>query len=108
MHDCRQFARLLAALSDETRLALLGLLVGKQDLLNVEELMRALLDEYGIALSQPTVSHHLRILRDSGLIDYKRIGLYHYYRLNNDRYDSIVAFLQELVFQRKEAQLGGI
>src|SRR6476646_7463600 len=33
------------------------------------------------ALSQPTVSHHLRILRDAGLIESERRGTWAYYRL---------------------------
>src|SRR5579862_3760632 len=32
-------------------------------------------------LSQPTISHHLRILRDAGLIDLERRGTWSYYRL---------------------------
>src|SRR5258708_33777158 len=32
-------------------------------------------------LSQPTISHHLRILRDAGLIDVERRGTWAYYRL---------------------------
>ena len=32
-------------------------------------------------LSQPTISHHLRILRDAGLVDVARRGRWAYYRL---------------------------
>ena len=32
-------------------------------------------------LSQPTVSHHLRILREAGLIEAERRGTWAYYRL---------------------------
>jgi ArsR family transcriptional regulator len=32
-------------------------------------------------LSQPTISHHLRILRDAGLIEAERHGTWAYYRL---------------------------
>lgn len=32
-------------------------------------------------LSQPTISHHLRILRDAGLIEAERQGTWAYYRL---------------------------
>ena len=34
-----------------------------------------------VGLSQPTISHHLRILRDAGLIDVERRGTWAYYRL---------------------------
>ena len=35
-------------------------------------------------LSQPTVSHHLRILRDAGLVEAERRGTWAYYRLVPD------------------------
>jgi ArsR family transcriptional regulator len=33
--------------------------------------------EFG--LSQPTISHHLRVLREAGLITVTKRGLWHYY-----------------------------
>ena len=33
-------------------------------------------------LSQPTISHHLKILRQAGLIEAERRGTWAYYRLN--------------------------
>ncbi len=35
-------------------------------------------------LSQPTISHHLRILRDAGLIEAERHGTWAYYRVVPD------------------------
>jgi ArsR family transcriptional regulator len=35
-------------------------------------------------LSQPTVSHHLRILRDAGLVEAERRGTWAFYRLTPD------------------------
>ena len=37
-----------------------------------------------LGLSQPTVSHHLRILRDAGLVEAERRGTWAYYRLVPD------------------------
>jgi ArsR family transcriptional regulator len=34
-----------------------------------------------LGLSQPTVSHHLRILREAGLVEARRNGTWGYYRL---------------------------
>lgn len=36
-------------------------------------------------VSQPTVSHHLAILRDAGLVDIRPDGKQTYYTLNQDR-----------------------
>jgi ArsR family transcriptional regulator len=35
-------------------------------------------------LAQPTISHHLRVLRDAGLVDSTRRGTWAYYRLVPD------------------------
>lgn len=37
--------------------------------------------ERHFALSQPTISHHLRVLREAGVIDGEQRGLWVYYRL---------------------------
>lgn len=38
-----------------------------------------------IGLSQPTISHHLAILRDAGLVDIREEGKQTFYSLNQDR-----------------------
>jgi ArsR family transcriptional regulator len=40
-------------------------------------------------LSQPTVSHHLRILRDAGLVEVERRGTWAHYRLLPDAIDRL-------------------
>ena len=35
----------------------------------------------GLGLSQPTISHHLRILREAGIVEATRRGTWAYYRL---------------------------
>ena len=42
-------------------------------------------------LSQPTVSHHLRILRDAGLVESERHGTWAYYRLAPDAIERLRA-----------------
>jgi ArsR family transcriptional regulator len=62
------------ALSDPTRLAIVNRLAGAD-----EVCVCAFVAELG--LSQPTVSHHLRILREAGLVEARRNGTWGYYRL---------------------------
>lgn len=38
----------------------------------------------GLPLNQPTVSHHLKILREAGLVTSERRGTWVYYRLASD------------------------
>jgi len=66
-------ARLFKALSDETRLRILALLQGGE--LCVCDLMAVL------ELPQSTVSRHLATLRNAGLVEDRRQGVWMYYRL---------------------------
>jgi ArsR family transcriptional regulator len=62
------------ALGDPTRLAIINQLAGAD-----EVCVCHLVPEAG--LSQPTISHHLRLLRDAGLVTSERRGTWAYYRL---------------------------
>jgi len=73
MFDMKKTAQLFKALSDETRLRILSLLTAGE--LCVCDLM-AVLD-----LPQSTVSRHLAYLRNSGLVEDRRQGVWMYYRL---------------------------
>lgn len=72
--DLVAFASLFKALGDETRLGILGLLLGRSDPLCVCEI-----EGHVKQLSQPTISHHLRLLREAGLLTAERRGTWVYY-----------------------------
>src|SRR6266516_3387442 len=44
-------------------------------------------------LSQPTVSHHLKVLRDAGIVGSERRGLWAYYYVNPDALEELSAWL---------------
>ena len=44
-------------------------------------------------LSQPTVSHHLKVLRDAGIVGSERRGLWAYYYVNPDSREELSASL---------------
>jgi ArsR family transcriptional regulator len=44
-------------------------------------------------LSQPTVSHHLKVLRDTGIVGSERRGLWAYYYVNPDALKEFSAWL---------------
>lgn len=69
------------ALGDPTRLAIVNQLAGQA------EACVCALD--GLGLSQPTISHHLKILRDAGLVESTRRGTWAYYRLVPDAVDAL-------------------
>jgi DNA-binding transcriptional ArsR family regulator len=73
LKDADAKKRLFKAVADETRLRILGLLVERE--MCVCEVMIAL------DLTQPTASHHLRILDAVGLVRDRKEGKWVFYRL---------------------------
>src|SRR4029079_13258713 len=69
-----QLAARFKALGDPTRVAIVNRLAQAE-----ETCVCALTAAF--ALSQPTISHHLRVLRDAGLVESSRRGTWAYYRL---------------------------
>lgn len=67
-------AEAFKALADPTRVAIVNRLAAAPEVCVCD--LTAAFD-----LSQPTVSHHLRVLRDAGLVDSERRGTWAYYRL---------------------------
>jgi ArsR family transcriptional regulator len=71
---CEDYARRFKALADPARVALIARLS------HGEEVCVCHLVE-GSELSQPTISHHLGILRRAGFVTSRRKGTWAYYRL---------------------------
>ncbi len=90
-----ELADLFAGLADPTRLRLLSLIVAEDEVYscNLEE---------PLGRSQPTISHHTRILADLGLIIGERRGRWVYWRADRARIASVQSALQldEQVNQR--------
>jgi ArsR family transcriptional regulator len=74
-----RIAPLLKALADPVRLRLLSLVASHAD---GEACVCDLNDAFD--LSQPTISHHLKVLHDSGLLDRSKRGVWVYYRVRPD------------------------
>lgn len=70
------------ALADPTRVAIVNRLT-KVDSVCVCDLTAA------FELSQPTISHHLRVLRDAGIVEVDRRGTWAYYALVPDVIDGL-------------------
>jgi ArsR family transcriptional regulator len=67
----------LAILAHPIRLRLLALLAAREGQVCVCDL------EAAVPVKQPTVSHHLRLLREAGLIEVERDGLWAYYHVQH-------------------------
>src|SRR4051812_23210410 len=72
--DRDALAAAFKALADPARIAIINKLAG------ADEVCVCDLND-GLELSQPTVSHHLKKLRDAGLVTVERRGTWAYYRL---------------------------
>jgi len=70
------------ALADPTRVAIVNRLAAVDEVCVCDFV--ASLD-----LSQPTISHHLKILRDAGLVEASRRGTWAYYRLIPEAVDAL-------------------
>jgi ArsR family transcriptional regulator len=70
----KRFVRVMKALSDPSRVKIIKILGVKE--LCVCEIQQLL------GLAQPTVSKHLKILEEAGLVDYRKEGSWIIYRLS--------------------------
>ena len=84
-----RMAEVAKALGDPIRLQLVDVLRKHAGKVCVCELV-PLFD-----LSQPTVSHHLKVLRDAGLVDSERRGLWAYYYVNAGAFEELSGWLNE-------------
>jgi ArsR family transcriptional regulator len=74
-----QLAGVLKALADPARLRLLSLIQARE---GAEACVCHLTEPLG--LTQPTVSHHLKVLHEAGLLARERRGVWVYYRVVPD------------------------
>ncbi|WP_037575040.1 ArsR/SmtB family transcription factor [Phaeacidiphilus oryzae] len=81
-------AKVFKALGDPVRLRLFSLIASRHG----EEVCVCDLTP-AFEVSQPTISHHLKLLREAGLIDGERRGTWVYYRLLPETTDRLAAIL---------------
>jgi ArsR family transcriptional regulator, arsenate/arsenite/antimonite-responsive transcriptional repressor len=77
--QAERIAPLVKALADPVRLRLLSLVASHAD---GEACVCDLNDAF--ELSQPTISHHLKVLHEVGLLDRSKRGTWVYYRIRTD------------------------
>ncbi len=85
----RDLVKVLKALSDPMRVRIVKLLGQKK--MCVCELTEVL------SIGQPSVSHHLRILKDAGLVVDLRNGLWIDYELSEEKYNKYAPQLLKLI-----------
>ncbi|WP_407309431.1 ArsR/SmtB family transcription factor [Desulfosporosinus sp. SB140] len=90
------YVSLFKALADQTRLKIV-------DLLSSGEMCACqLLDNFNI--TQPTLSYHMKILCDSGLVKGRPEGQWMYYSNNNEVIETISVYLSEIGFNQNKCK----
>jgi ArsR family transcriptional regulator len=87
--EAERMARVAKALGDPIRMQLADVLRKHAGKVCVCELV-PLFD-----LSQPTVSHHLKVLREAGIVGSERRGLWAYYYVDPDALEEFSSWLTE-------------
>jgi ArsR family transcriptional regulator len=86
--QAEQIAPLLKALADPVRLRLLSIVASHE---GGEACVCDLTDCF--ELSQPTISHHLKVLHDAGLLDREKRATWVYYRVRPTALTDVAALL---------------
>ncbi len=86
-------AKILKALGDPNRVKIIDLLscgekCGCEILANFK-------------FTQPTLSHHIKVLMDCGLIEGRKDGIWNQYKLNVNNANKLLLFLMELVSEKE-------
>lgn len=89
--QAKQIADVFAALSDPNRLAIVNLLAESEGEVCVCDITSS------FKLGQPTISHHLRILKEAGLVTADKRGKWVYYSLVKGRAEDLKAMVDQLL-----------
>lgn len=87
--DEEKFIRVLGVLSEGVRFRILCLIASKGEITAKDILS-------GFDFTQPTLSHHMACLADSGLVKVERKGRYAYYSINEDMIDLVSSGIASL------------
>lgn len=87
-------AEMFKVLSDSNRLQII-------DMLSCGEMcVCKILEKFNI--TQPTLSHHLKVLADSGILVSRKEANWMYYKLNDKKMKEITEFLQSISNDKKD------
>jgi ArsR family transcriptional regulator len=103
-YDIEEQIQIFKALSDANRLQIV-------DMLSCGELCACRLLEH-FDITQPTLSHHMKVLADCGLVLARKDGIWTHYSLNRERIGDFIGFLSHVTGEKedcicRQAQKGG-
>ena len=92
--DNKKTAAMFKAFCDENRVQILDLLR------DGERCACSILDE--MQITQPTLSHHMKILCDSGVVVGRKEGKWMHYSISEDGLEHVMHYLEELMKYTKK------
>ena len=87
--DYNANARIIKALSDPSRLKIV-------DILSCGEMCACDILEH-FDFTQPTLSHHMKVLMECDIVECRKEGLWNYYSLNSTNCNKLILFLMSLI-----------
>lgn len=87
-------SKIIKVLSDPNRMKII-------DILSCGEMCACDILEH-FDFTQPTLSHHMKVLIDSDLVECRKDGLWSYYSLNSSNCNKLIIFLMNLVTDTTE------
>lgn len=93
--DYKNFALCLKALGDETRIKIFHMLS------NGELCACDILEEFHI--TQPTLSYHMKILSESGLVNSRKDGVWMKYSINKDKLELLKDLFDNIYIKEMSA-----
>lgn len=91
--DYEKNSKIMKALSDPNRFKIINLLA------DGEKCACKILENFGF--TQPTLSHHMKVLSDCGLVNTRKEGIWNHYSLNLENCKDLIDFLKENFFKEK-------
>lgn len=86
--DVKEASEMFKALSDPNRLVALNMINGS-------EICACMILE-ALNITQPTLSHHMKILHKAGLVNIRQEGKWSYYSINPESMEKISLYLNDL------------
>lgn len=89
---CENFdlnAKIFKALGDSSRLKII-------DILSCEEMCACDILKY-FDFTQPTLSHHMKVLTECGIVVTRKEGTWNYYRLSCENSKNLINFLNKII-----------
>lgn len=89
-----EYSQIIKALADANRLKIV-------DILSCGEMCACDILEY-FEFTQPTLSHHMKILVECGIVNYRKNGIWSYYSLNIDNLNRLIEFFKNISTTKDE------